>query len=387
LTQVGGTGGASETGGSASTTTAIPVVTELQARAEAIFGRAPEIVRLDSDKPLGYFLDQFRDPAAPCPDPEIAVECGGGLCAIVMNGADEKFVRELVAANSWSLDSGTVWAAWRGAYLIFARVTGESPPNCSFPGGQWISDGLVPFVDLTAETTSQSFPLKGTCVFSLPFDAIGWPAPVAELFRLKRIESEHGQLFQTDGQKQIILGHETAAQFFAELLGLKYSRRDDTFTTTAGGKTELIPKSNLQKIIFDWLRQQTAAAGIKCPSDDVLVARVVERLKKVCAVEQLDESEGLAIFLTDRLELKAGASVSSAELFSSYREFCQARGAVCFAERAFHKRATIAIREQLGICKNHCVPRQNPDGSTALKYGFRNLALKGARGSTGAKGD
>lgn len=195
---------------------------------------------------------------------------------------------------------------------------------------------------------------------------------------LQRMEATHGKLFEQDAQCRVIFGDITAAHFFAELLGLSYAPHADTFTMDAGGKTALLPKAKLNAIIADWLRVRAAAAGIPCLANDSPAVLVIAQLKCVCVVEQLDEAEGLHLFLTERLERKAGASLTTSELFDAYREFCHARHAVPFPERRFLQRVTMAIREQFGLSKNHCVRRTDANGDVALKYGWRNLALTGA---------
>src|ERR1019366_8656325 len=56
--------------------------------------------------------------------------------------------------------------------------------------------------------------------------------------------TRHGPLFQINASERIIFGLETTAHFFADLLGLKYSPRDGTFTVGNG----LFPKSKLAAI-------------------------------------------------------------------------------------------------------------------------------------------
>lgn len=363
-----------DAGGNSSPAPANSIAAELQARAEAIFGRATKLVHLDSDQPLGYFLDQVRDPATPCPDPELAVRCGGGLCAIVIDSADVTIARQLVTANPWALDPGTVWAAWRRAYFIFLRVTGDYPPSCSFPGGQWISDGLVPVVEVKAETTAQSFPIKGTSIFSLPFDDINWPPPVAEIFLLQRIEAVHGSLFQKEDRGQIYFGIETTARFFAELLGLIY-RRDNTFSMHGKEMTEPIPKSKLANFISQWIEQQAEGVGIPCPTD-ARVPAVIDRLKVICATDHVDEAEGLQLYVCERLERKAGVTLTAKELFIDYCAFVQARDAVRYPEQVFLQRIAVALREQFGVCRSHSVRRLNPNGGLSFRTGYRSLAFK-----------
>jgi hypothetical protein len=359
----------------------ITVTEELQARAEEVFGPV-ETIRLDDTRPVGAFFDDVRKALKePYPNSIIAVPCGGqpALCAIMVNmDEDPAPLTALLKENNWLHD--TVWTTWNNFVLLWLRVEGWCPATRNLSGIGWMgSECLLPVADVPVAGHPGDFLVagKGAAILAVKFEQIVWPASVAEIFLLKRLESEHGALFQQNEERRIIFGEVTAAHFFAERLGLKYARNDNTFTMIADGKTELIPKSNLHKIISDWLRARAIAAGIPYPSD-APVNMVLDQLKLLCVVERIDEAEGLQLFLSERLELKPGFSVSSAELFSGYREFCQARGAVCFAERSFHKRATVAIRERLGLCKNHCVQRSHADGSAALKYGFRNLALKGA---------
>jgi hypothetical protein len=205
------------------------------------------------------------------------------------------------------------------------------------------------------------------------------PAMDGEMLLLRRLESVHGSLFEIDPQSgRVMFGDVTAAHFFAELLQISYSPHDDTFVTSAtDGISTLLPKSTLHKLIADWLRARAIAAGIPYVSHSP-AALVIAQLKRVCAVKQLDAAEGLHLFAAERLERKALADVTTAELLVDYREFCLTRNCVSFPERRFLQRVTTAIRDKFGLSKNHCVRRTDSNGNVALRYGWRNLSIKGA---------
>jgi len=120
-----------------------------------------------------------------------------------------------------------------------------------------------------------------------------------------------------------------------------------------------------------------------CPTESTVPA-IIDHLERLCAVATLDEAEGLQLFLNERLEQRAGASVTTSELLDDYRAFCQSHNAPCYAGRKFLGLVTAAIRDRLGVGKNHCVRRPKPEGGVSLLYGFRNLGLKGAIGAIGA---
>ena len=360
---------------------------ELLAKAVQIFGAA-EVIHLNPEdkRPLGPVLEHVRNGITkPYARPIIGVPCGSqsNLCALMIDLDTPANLESMLKGNEWLHD--TVWTLWKNWLMIWVRIDGWRPTDCALPFCFWVSaDGLLPAAEVAEPKHHPTeFPIrgKGMTVLAVKFDQFAWPPDIKEKFLLQRVESVHGTLFQMAPKGRVILGDATAARFFTELLKLSYSRNEDCFSITTDGKTELLPKAKLNTIISEWLRARAAEAGIPYPPNDSPVALVVGRLKRECALEQIDEGEGMQLFVTEGLELKTSTSITTSELYTLYREFCQARNAVCFPERQFFKRVTPAIRARLGLSKNHCVKRSNPDGSVALKYGWRNLAVKGARGA------
>ncbi len=363
----------------------------LLVRASEIFGAAEEIRIAPNDlNPLGFFLDRIRiGLTSPYPNGIIAVRCGGqsNLCALVIDTDNTDAHEKLAKANAWA--SSTVWTLWNGFVFIWLRIEGWAPPSCDLLHCWWISgDCLLPAADVEdPKYYPCGFPIhgKGSTVVTVKFDDINWPNDLLEGFMLKRIADVHGPLFRADETKQVYLCHETVAQFFVELLHLTYSRRDDTFYTSGADAAGPITKSKLTNLIVHWLQQQAEAAHIPYPPDAPVQA-LVNRMKQLSAEAQIDEAEGVQMFLYAQLERKSGASVTAEELYDAYQAFINARGAACCSRQIFQQRIAIALRERYGVCRSHSVRRSNLDGSWSFKTGYRGLAFAGGVGGVGTVG-
>ena len=243
----------------------------------------------------------------------------------------------------------------------------------------WINEGLLPTVDVVDSTHyPDGFPVtgRGSSPILAKFEDIKWPQQYFERFMLERLEGQYGGLFQIGPRGREIFSHQTAAHFFAATLGLKYTRQTESFTfCREAGKPMPIEKSNLCETISDWLHQQAEKAAVKFPAGDP-VSDIINALKQICIAVRIDEADGLNIYLREKLEQKAGVSLTTVEVFTDYLAFCEKCGAARYPERTFYKKLSVAIQERFGVCKAHDIQRPKPDGGSTSKYGFHNLAIK-----------
>lgn len=310
----------------------------------------------------------------------VAAPCGGGLCALVCSLDNLEPLNEFDRLNPGL--NGTMRTVWNRLLFVWIRIKGWMPNNQELVGALWISAGSLPIsnVDDTSEFVVSA---KGSAVKEINFLDLRWPGGAHDVFLLARMEAKHGAVFSDGPDGKIVFSLDTVVHFFAENLTLKYLKQCECFTINPPGcKPSLIDKAKLAKYISDWVITRAAAEDIH-RMDENLESNLLVRLKQVCAVDPIDPADSLQMYLRTRLEQKYGGSVTTAELLADYKEFCNLHGGSAYPERLFYRRVTAAIREQLGICKNHCIPRQKPDGSPALRYGFKHLALK-AQGSLGA---
>ena len=352
---------------------------DLLTRAAALFGPV-EPVKMEAAGFPAAFQKLLKQSKTTCVNEIVAASCSASnVCAIVVPFNDAAALREILTANPWLHE--TVWTTWQGILFIWFNVTGWRPRSCALPGFAWISEGVLPAVELAGpEFYPDGFPVKdkGGILKTVTFEQFSWAPEIHELFLREKMIRLHGQVFRTVPGHRVVVNVETVAQFAATLLGLQYSRREATFTTRyEPGTVKLLQKSALADLIAEWLNREAVKAGVKLPAGDP-VAAIITRLEQRCAAEFIDAAEGFRIFLRERIECKTGASLTTREAWAGYRGFCKQLGAICYPERAFYTHFAGAVKMLFGVCRAHDIERGQENGGIKSAYGYRNLAVRAA---------
>jgi hypothetical protein len=351
---------------------------DLLSQAKKLFANA-EVVRLDDGRIPVIFQQSVKQLKITCLNEIVGVSCGdnSNLCVIVASYDDTTLLAKILELNP-ELHK-TVWTTWHRIIFIWLRITGWRPRNCALAGCLWIAAGIIPAVEVADATHyCNGFPVtdRGSTFMTIKFSDLKWPKILHEPFLLERLEGQYGQLFQTGPRRRESFSFQTAAQFFAATLRLKYSRRAESFTICSeAGEPTPVQTSTLTDFISEWLHAKVETAAVRFPAGDP-VTSIITALKDICVIEKTDELNGLLNFLRERLERKAGSSLTTKEMFDHYLAYCKASGAAIYPERAFYKRLAVEMKYLYQACKAHDIKRSNQNGGSTDKYGFHHVAIK-----------
>ena len=358
------------------TTPSSPAPTEwrqaLLSRANELFGGGVETIRPDDPRALGPFLDAAKKMAA-FEHPVMTVPCGAasGLAVLAFTTDNPAAMQSLVLDNPWLLK--TVITTWRTLMFFWVRLDGYRPANRSLPDFYWISDGLIPLADVVADGSGEPVsPTRGQTITTMRFQDFNWPQAIHEIFAAERIVRQYGQVIQLGRGNRQHFSLQAVAHLFAASLGLKYECQSSTFSICAEGSTERIDRRKLAELVAAFLYEEALKADVKFRAIETTDG-IMDILKRICGTS---EREGLELFLSSRVEQKKGATVTMAELWNSYRTYCEARGAGVYPEREFYIHATASIRSRFGLSKSRDIGRPDASGKTTARAGFRSLAIK-----------
>lgn len=358
---------------------------DLLARAVTLFGKA-EVMPYEVSRFPDIFQKTLERLKTTCRNEIVGVECNttSNLCALVCAYEDADKIRTFINENPCV--AHTAWTTWRSYIFIWANVTGWRPQNCILPGCLWISDGILPAVEVAgSDHYPNGFPDTeyGSAIKSVKFSDFKWHPNLHEEFMLLRLENESGPLLQVVDQRPV-LNLITASRFVITRLGLRYFYQTDSFTMVDGdGNRTSLSTNSLTKVIEDWLVKRSAKVGISA-SPERMVSNVIAAILKQIAI---GPEEGLRRYLNECVERRIGTSVTMAELLAGYQAHCDALGAARMPPRTFYQAVTVSVKQRFGVAKSHDIGRRSPGGKETDKSGFRNLSLNGNRLDTSDTSD
>ena len=232
---------------------------------------------------------------------------------------------------------------------------------------------LMSSEDSDIETTSMMVPPPGTTPPSSTEDLPSIASLRDYESRLLAWEVEkHGKIYENIADLGACYNGFTAANYFIDLLNLRYTHRDDFFTSLdPDGQIHYIQISRLTEFIRKWLPLQAAKAGV--PSPDSGVAKEIMRSIKYFIRQQ--DIFVVWDYTRTRIEVKEGSTVSLEELIQDYRNFCDARGAAERPPKCFYRDLTTSIKGLLKVVKKRHIRRLGADGTVLTKTIFQNIAL------------
>ena len=227
----------------------------------------------------------------------ISVQCGSthNLCVIVLPSFEPPFInlRNYVLAANPRLKNSVMTRLGKFA-IVWLRIEGWRPSNHVFPGGLWLSNGMLPVVSATEKRSSSDahFVQVGPIV-TCSFRDLIWLDEPRYSFALEYLESEHGKLFRHNPPTANTCCFETAAYFMKVRHILRYDQSEDRFSLLVDvGKRRTIDYSELTYIIFAWLSEQSSKCGAQYPSGEPEAA-IINVLKTICPTESAENSYGI----------------------------------------------------------------------------------------------
>jgi phage/plasmid-associated DNA primase len=108
---------------------------------------------------------------------------------------------------------------------------------------------------------------------------------------------------------------------------------------------------------------------LKTHGDVVLTDEQRSRIKSL-----LDESDGLRLFLKDKVQTKRGESLTTDELVREFSSYCAARG-WSMSTSIVEKRLVDLMGELFGVNRSNNIERETDDGKTTQR-GYRGIAWR-----------
>jgi hypothetical protein len=315
----------------------------------------------------------------------ICVPCGltsGNLCVLVI--PEIVVVKEFLAINP--AVASTALSFWRGNFLIWLRITGWQPANQSFDGGWWITDGVVPVVDVSPIALSDNCITQlDRKILNLRFEEINWPEQIHQIFLTQRIQAQYGNLLLLDSSNvKYALNCNAAAALLHARWGLCYDRFcDQFFCKFPNLNDKAMPVDHVRKIILDFLHHLSALKPSEFPVERITTdtaEKLLNLLKVLCLISRPSERESLITYVKTRLIRRDGASSTVAEIYGDYMSVCQATHALSYPKRTFQSILPAVMREEFSILKSHCVERATGDGSRSTsRNGFFGITIRDAK--------
>jgi len=373
----GGVASAGRTDGKSVPPTSQGPKDDLTARASAIFGDNLVKIGLE-DKRIPLLVRQaFQGLEIADPGEFLSVPCGApsDLCAVGLLLEEKSSYKEF--RNNNPLLHKTVTTSWGELVFMWLRITGWRPANCHVPGAIWISSGLMPTIVERVTADSRWFQNTGNDIVTVQFADLNWSPEAAEVFQQLRIQDKHGSFVRQIGPRRRALNYTAVAHYLAELMSLAYDRNHDRFTFQRLGqsKQERLLPHDLNQAASIFLQHLAARNPDHFPPGDHLKP-IVALLKRFCAVERPGETDGLQLYLNDRLEHRDGSDLTTGEIYDRYVEFCKATGVAMIPKFIFLDKLGTAVRTQFGMAKSHCVMRPHADGRLTARCGFKSLGFK-----------
>jgi hypothetical protein len=283
------------------------------------------------------------------------------------------FMEQMVKLNPWLARADNI--IWRGFKIVWLKLSGWRPPSHAFGSFSWVSDGLIPVLDLCLPgRIQQPNPGEGPRkLFLIKFDDLVWPTGYGELFLLQQIESETGALLLPTPIGRPGFNYRTFARYIAAVNSLVYDNFRAEFKLCPKGAAEVVmtPES-MEWMIMKYLHQISEKSGGKFPAQKIkpgMVKTVLALLKTNCARSRVGERDGVLSFLEKRIVRQQGASLTTAEIFDYYQVCCQWAKHSAMPQREFLRFLTMAMRRTFGVSKSHCVKRKEGEGTKA-RNGF-----------------
>jgi hypothetical protein len=227
----------------------------------------------------------------------IGVHCGSeqNLCAIVLPSFEPPFInlKNYVLAANPRLKNSAI-TRFGKFDIVWLQIEGWRPANHVFPGGLWISNGMLPVVTATETiSSSDAYFVQGGPIVTFGFHDLIWLDEPRDSFALEFLESEHGTLFQHDPPKIRECCFHTAAYFIKTRHILRYDRSEDRFSLLVeSGTRRTIDHSELTYVISAWLSEQAKKCGAQYPSGEPEAA-IINVLKTICPSESAENSYGI----------------------------------------------------------------------------------------------
>lgn len=304
----------------------------------------------------------------------VGIRCGSASDGLVAVGFLAMQAVERFMADNSSLSACPV-TQWNELYLVWVRS--DFTPKRNLDAGEliWLVGGIVPLAWLSEEQAVATVIKPGIPQF-IAYDQIVWPEAAAGTMRFAFLSSLYGPFFLKTGRKKI-LNLSLWAPWLSEQLQVRYDAQFSSFRhcEKRGEPGRLLPAGVVTEAVTTALGQAAAHEPAKFPVTEIRprrVAELIEMMKTMTALRPpMSEAEGLAEFLRTRLVEKAGANVTSEELWQAYQRFCQEAQCLRYTRHELLEVVPHRIKELYGRTRSHGLKRGG------YRRGYYGLALVG----------
>lgn len=295
----------------------------------------------------------------------------GGLYAVALHTVDAAaaFVRDNPFASETARIDLPV------ATVCFFQIDGFAPRTTTWPGGEWLGAGRCVPVRAKSQLVAPPIWTKDAAPARIRFEDLIWSQEVQSLFTPSITEARYGKPFLPwrNGRRDVNFAY--WASYFAAENRIRYSQEADEFyyfdSESIAWKGLL--RLTLEAHVLDFLVAQSRKPGSEPLNrlDARGRRKLIAEMKVVALCKIPGLVNNLVEFVGEYIERHDGSSITIAELYAAYGQFCNAHQASKLSEREFQNRIAVVIESLFKIRRSHSIQRANGN-----QRGFRNLRLR-----------
>lgn len=206
----------------------------------------------------------------------------------------------------------------------------------------WYSTGLVPVA--VQDQAGHDFITQLGAIPVIPFSAIRWDPATEALFESAEIDELFGPVAAPAQRRKFVFNDVHFAELLLRKLCLAIDPNTQNFSKyrIERDSWEKVSRQDLCKLITNGLIGMAGKCPDYFPPSEVKQQRVehILWLMEMSSAELPGQCDTLELFFAEAVEVCAGAKLTSAEFFSGFRTYCQARDLRLCTEAFFHRQAT-----------------------------------------------
>jgi hypothetical protein len=309
-------------------------------------------------------------------DRMVVVKCGvapsfvGALGFLKRSEIDE-FLKRNKAVQTALI---TYWPTTPQPMYLLWFQSSELVPNKSYGSIFWFGSANIPIA--VNESQPGQFFLRGEGLPEINPRILKWPEPAKSGIEILHLETVFGPKYLVIRNKPV-LNKPFWAALLAKKLQIVFDADKQRFLQRRGDEIDYWQDGEVIIAMLHLLVQAVQldhsfpTSGITARTRRQLLAEM-----KVVAVERRSgPQEVLDQFLSEMVEPNVGDTVTIAELFCAYTEYCQTADATSYNWPAFSRRISKLITRRFGRLPAHDLKRHISGGASACQRGFRGLAV------------
>jgi len=311
------------------------------------------------------------------------------LCAVSIVEENTAALQQFLSLNPAFQKSASI--SWWGSIYMLVRINGWRPASQWHNMGTWISDGMMPVVEITPGQKATPLVVGGD-IPVMEFDDLKWPAALEDKFFQARILAEYGPYYRVLGPRKKVLNEEVFCRIIARSSGLLYDTDTHTYCQRWPGEKSYKPiaKPDVISLVTKCLTGVAAADPNNFPANELRLPRIksmVEHLKTVVAFTRANARESLIEYVRTRLCPKTGSTLTVEEIQADYLEYGRLKNMSLYPQAKFHVELPQVMLAQFNVSRVNRIqrPSEGTNRSTCRR-GFNGVVLKGTLGTPGTGG-